>query len=121
MKRLSHSAGSAELHKTYAELLALNPATSTRLVDLSIKLDHFRQFPEEEAVALAEEVKDNYFTLSVMRRLIAGHFYMTHVDVRIRDSICKRLNIPIASGKALDQRRKKRGRQDLAPRRLKPY
>jgi hypothetical protein len=111
VKRLSNSAGSAELHKTYAELLAMNPATSTRIVDLSIKLDHFRTFPEEEALALAEEVKDNYFSLSVVRWLIASHFYMTHVDTRIRDRICARLQIPI-SGKVLDQRRKKHGRAD---------
>jgi hypothetical protein len=112
VKRLSNSAGSAELHKTYADLLAINPATSTRIVDLSIKLDHFRAFPETEALALAEQVKDNYFSLSVVQRLIATHFYMNHVDMRIRDRICARLRIPVSSGKVLDQRRKKFGRPD---------
>ena len=98
VKRLSNSAGAAELHKTYADLLAINPATSTRIVDLSIKLDHFRAFPETEALALAEQVKDNYFSLSVVQRLITTHFYMNHVDMRI-DRICARLRIPVSSGK----------------------
>ena len=112
IKRLSNSAGSADLHKTYAELLENNPATSTRIVDLSIKLDHFRSFPEEEALSLADEVKDNYFSLSVLRRLIANHFYMTHADTRVRNSVCAKLEIPISSGKVLDQRRKKNVRPD---------
>jgi hypothetical protein len=112
VKRLSNSAGSADLQKTYADLLAINPATSTRIVDLSIKLDHFRVFPEDEALALAELVKGNYFSLSIVQRLIASHFYMTHVDSRIRDRICARLQIAISTGKALDQRRKKYGRPD---------
>jgi hypothetical protein len=112
VKRLSNSAGSADLQKTYADLLAINPATSTRIVDLSIKLDHFRVFPEDEALALAELVKGNYFSLSIVQRLIASHFYMTHVDSRIRDRICARLQIAISTGKALDQRRKKYGRTD---------
>jgi hypothetical protein len=112
VRRLSNSAGSAELHKTYADLLAINPATSTRIVDLSIKLDHFRAFPENEAFSLADEVRDNYFSLSVVQRLIGTHFYMNHVDTRIRDRICARLQIPISTEKVLDQRRKKYGRPD---------
>jgi predicted MPP superfamily phosphohydrolase len=107
LKRLSHSAGSAELKKTYTELFDSTDVTSTRLIDLSIKLDHFRQFPQEEVLALSKDIKDNYFTASVLRRVIASHFYMTYVDPGIRDRICDRLNIPILTGKLLDQRTKK--------------
>ena len=107
LKRLSHSAGSAELEKTYAELFGSTNITSARLIDLSIRLDHFRQFPQEEVLALAKALKDNYFTSSVLRRVVATHFYMTYVDAGIRDRICNRLNIPISTGKLLDQRTKK--------------
>jgi calcineurin-like phosphoesterase family protein len=110
LRRLSHSAGSAELEKTYAELLGSSHATSVRLIDFSIKLDHFRQFPEDESLALAKDVKDNYFTTSVLRRVIATHFYMTYVDPGIRDRICAKLGIPISTGKVLEQRTKKQGR-----------
>lgn len=108
IKRLSYSAGSADLHKTYAELLEKNPATSTRIVDLAIKLDHFRNFPAEEALTLAEQIKANYFSFSIVRLLIANYFYMTDVDERIRNSVCAKLQISIVTGKALDRRRKRR-------------
>jgi len=116
IKRLSHSAGSAELEKTYAELLGLSPdVTSARLIDFAIKLDHFRQFPQAEAFSIAEDVKDNYLSSAVLRRLIATHFYMTYVDPGVRDRICAKLNIAVSSGKILDQRTKKRGRTRGAP------
>lgn len=81
LKRISHSIGLQELEETYREVSALRDhCLSSRLIDLSIHLDHFRKFPKDVIGELAQEVKANVFTFQTLRDLVLHHIYLFPED-----------------------------------------
>ena len=93
-KRISSSVGLHELSGTFTDVLkGLGQTLPARLIDLSIKLDHFPGFPLKEIEELADETSRNRFTKRVLRDLVASHFYLFKVDYRIRQKLSEKLDI----------------------------
>jgi hypothetical protein len=68
--------------------------TPIRLVDLSIKLDHFSGFPEEDVMEMSKRLKrKNFFSAAVLAEMVASHLYLFYVDERTRQAVGKELHI----------------------------
>lgn len=92
-KRLSYSVGAKVLERTYASVHALEGAgVPVSLIDLSIRLDHLA-FPENEIRGLWDRVRDNSFAATIVRDLVAEHFYLHNLENRRRQSIESLLDI----------------------------
>ena len=63
--------------------------------DLSIRLDHYRQFPTPQVEDLAREFVSNFFATSLVRYMVWYHLYLFHVDYQTKQSVCETLQIPI--------------------------
>jgi hypothetical protein len=88
IKMLSFSVGSRELDQTYTDVLDSVPdSMAVKLIDLSIRLDHFRAFPQEKVRELHRLVGKNVFVRDVLNDLIIAHFMRFEVDRRVRQSV----------------------------------
>lgn len=98
IKKISESVGLAELEATYDEVLAdSGELLSVQFVDLSIRLDHCYQFPEEQVRSLHSEVRKNRFSHSVFRDLVVHYFSLFRSTSAIRQKYGKLLGIEEAS------------------------
>jgi len=93
MKYISDSVGTEHLADTFAEVLESEPSMPLELIDIAVKLEHFKGFPENETIRLVGKLHKNVFTLSVLRDLVWNKFYMYHVDYRVRQSVSAKLKI----------------------------
>jgi hypothetical protein len=95
VKRISYAVGHPILEQTYRDVLGEEgDRTSIRLVDLSIKLDHFSGFPEEDVMEMSKRLKKKgFFSTAVLGDLVAHHLYLFYVDERTRQAIGKELHI----------------------------
>ena len=101
IKKISHSLGSEYLAETFQEVADDRVPTSISLVNLSIKLDHFKEFPLSEIVKIYNETHKNLFTSSIIRSMVVQHLYLFPVPHNIRQQVCDRLEIRIADPKLL--------------------
>jgi predicted MPP superfamily phosphohydrolase len=95
LKRISYSVGHPILEQTYKDVLREEgDRTPIRLVDLSIKLDHFTVFPEEDVMEMSNRLKrKNFFSTGVLADMVANHLYLFYVDERTRQAVGKELHI----------------------------
>jgi hypothetical protein len=105
LKRLSHAVGLRELELTYQEVSELRDNNiSSQLIQLSIGLDHFEQFPKDDIKNLAESLKHNNFTLQTLRDLVMNHIYLFPRDYGIQQwcgGVLKmKVNLPEVRGSA---------------------
>ena len=109
VKRISYAVGHPILEQTYRDVLwEEGDRTSIRLVDLSIKLDHFSGFPEEDVMEMSKRLKrKNFFSTAVLRDMVANHLYLFYLDERIRQAVGKELVIETHSPKIRGSRSKK--------------
>ena len=101
IKRISQSIGSEYLAETFAEVTDDRVPNAISMVDLSIKLDHFTQFPRREIVKVYNELHDNRFVSSIIRQMVAQHLYLFPVPRTVRQSVCDQLKIAISDPKML--------------------
>ena len=93
-KRISSAVGLHELSGTFADVLEqLGAPLAVRIIDTSIKLDHFPNVPIEEIKAIAKDTKNNHFTKRVLRDLVANHMYLFKVDYKSRQKLGAMLDI----------------------------
>ena len=97
IKRVSYSVGLEILSETYKRVLeASNHNMSVRLIDLSVKLDHFRGFPEDDIDELWEASRKNYFLRTVIRDMVAHFIYLFGLeDYKTLQSIGAKLDIKV--------------------------
>jgi hypothetical protein len=108
VKRVSAAVGLQELSGTYADVLeALGPILPARLIDVSIRLDHFDAVPVTQIEGVARDVTGNHFSRRVLRDLVANHFYLFQVDYRSRQTLGELLEIRATEPKYLDNPTKK--------------
>ena len=93
-KRISSAVGLHELSGTFADVLEqLGAPLAVRIIDASIKLDHFPSVPFEQIKAIAEDTNNNHFTRRVLRDLVANHMYLFKVDYKSRQKLGALLDI----------------------------
>jgi hypothetical protein len=93
VKQVSDSIGLERLALTFDEVLEQNESVSHRFIDLSVRLDYYRYFPEREMFALYRDIRDNPFAAQLLRHLAWYHFYIYPVSYRLQQSVCARLGI----------------------------
>ena len=101
VKRISYAVGHADLSKTYTRLLADRPSLSTRMIDATIKLDHFVRVPETELRGIAADIKDNKFAAHVMRDLVADFIYLYNNDFKTMQMLGSMWNIDVSAPRML--------------------
>jgi len=92
-RRISYAVGSETLVKTYEALEGSYDTRATRFVQLCLRLDHSRAFPEKRIDELRKEVEDDVFGLTLLRMLVAEHFYLFDRPYKVRQSVCRKLGI----------------------------
>jgi len=105
IKRISGSIGAEALKRTYVELKKMHNTLPMALIDLSVKLDHFRKFPESEFDEIIKDTKNNVFPTLVMRHLLFYHFYRYPVKREIKQKYCEKLGIELRAINLLEQKR----------------
>lgn len=105
IKKISGSVGSESLSQTYEELLGKHTTLAVQLIDLSVKLDHFRAFPNDEFVALSEANENALFPTLILRSLALNHFYRFPVQREMKQRVCGKLGIEIKTVNLLEQKR----------------
>ena len=107
IKRISYAVGSEYLKETYKLISDDRSPVAIDLINTSIKLDHFKNFPFDESVKLYADLRKNPFTSSILRRMVRDHLYLYPVDYDVRQSICAKLDIVSTDPKMLSTARKK--------------
>jgi hypothetical protein len=100
VKRVSYAVGLQILQETYKAALERGKRqTALRVIDLSVKLDHFTGFPELEVEGLWEDQRKNLFSSTVVRDLVANHLYLFPVKLKTKQKIGQLLKIEINAPK----------------------
>lgn len=94
IQHIASSVGTQRLSETLADLLREKNDNAHRLIDLSIKLDNYQNFPIKEVESLAKESRGNPYAWSLLRRLIWQHFYLHDEDYRLAQKVCSLVEIP---------------------------
>ena len=95
IKHVSTSIGLEKLAPVFAEVLSRKPTIARRMLDLSIRLDHFTSFPVDQTLQLHKEVQGSLITLDVLRQLVFNRFYFFTAPYDIKQRVCKKLDIRI--------------------------
>lgn len=94
-KHVSESVGTEKVAQTFAEVVAEDKNPSVKLLDLTIRLDHYRHLPQAQIKGAAKDFASNQFAMSLMRYLVWHHFYLYPVDYKLKQEVCERLGISI--------------------------
>ena len=105
IKKISGSVGSESLSQTYEEVLGKHNTLAVQLIDLSVKLDHFRAFPNDEFAALIDDNQKALFPTLILRSLALNHFYRFPVQREDKQRVCGKLGIEIKTVNLLEQKR----------------
>lgn len=107
IKAISFSVGSEELRQTYRELKQLNSTIPFALIDVSIKLDHFRPLREAEIYELADRLgKSHQFSKNILQALVTEYVYLYPVKEATVQRLCSKLGIKLSRARALGKRGK---------------
>lgn len=95
IKHAANSIGLEKLSPVFAAVLADKPTVARRLIDLSIRLDHFASFPVDQTLALNKDAQGSLLTVDVLQQLVFNRFYFFTAPHDIKQQICSKLNISI--------------------------
>lgn len=102
LKRISYCIGSEDLVPVYKEVLSKRGILAYNLIDLSLKLDNIRGFPDEEVERIKRMVEKKQFAKLVFQNLVRNHFYLFPHPLAKIESVCAKLDIPIEYAKMLN-------------------
>lgn len=98
LKKLSLSLGTERLTDTFSDVIGANPSTAFRLLDVAVKLDLYRGFPELDIERLGRDLRKKSFPLTLLKMLALEHFHLYRVEQPVVQKVCAVLNIPIKQG-----------------------
>jgi hypothetical protein len=102
LKRISHAIGLKELEATYDDVADLRQnSLPNRLIQLSIRLDHFERFPKKDIEVLAGELEKNVFSYQTLRDLVINHLYLFPADYGIQQWSGQLLNFKVNTPQVL--------------------
>lgn len=93
IRRISLAVGSERLKPTYADLKKIFDNKATEFVQIAIQLDHYRAFPEKRVMKFFHSLKNSIFGETLLRLLVADHFYMFPRKYKLRQRICEKIGI----------------------------
>lgn len=93
IKRISFAVGLEKLEQSYSVLLSrFESVASIRLVDLSIRLDHFTDYPEGAIQKLVKDFRDNFFASRILKDIVLNHMRLVELEHRTRQRIAELLD-----------------------------
>lgn len=96
IKHVADSTGDETLSVTFDQIMQAADNISYDFIDLSIRLFHFTEFPEQQTVSLLRKVHNKPFPLQLLRQLVWYYFYLYHARHDLIESICTRLGIEVS-------------------------
>jgi predicted MPP superfamily phosphohydrolase len=93
IKRISNAVGAEKLLPTYEDVQATMSNLATEFVQVGIRMDHSYAFPEKRVLDLHRRLDNNVFGQTLLRVLVANHFYMFPRSYKLRQRICEKLGI----------------------------
>lgn len=103
IKKVSYAIGALELMQTHQQVLKkLESQLGARLIDISIKLDHFSSPPVSDIETLSRELKTNSYAYTLLRDLGLDYLYLYHVDQRSRQRLVEALELKITDKRLYD-------------------
>ena len=106
LSQISDAVGMEDLSMTFDELVGSISNTSYRFIDVSVRLYHFRAFPEDQVFDPYGEVRKHPFGSQVLRRLVWLFFYLFPTKSDLLQRVCDHLGIPIRRPQLSDPRSK---------------
>ncbi len=106
MRQVSDAVGLEDLSVTFDELVERSSNTSYRYIDVSVRLYHFRTFPEDQVFDLYGKVRKHPFGSQVLRHLVWRYFYLFPAKSSLVQSVCDRLGILVQRPQLYDPRSK---------------
>ena len=101
-KRVASAVGLEQLKLTYKEVLnSFGESTPASLIDIVIKLDHFRESPVTELSDFAARTRKNHFVQSLTREFVANYLYLYRVDPSVRQQLGQTFKISSTAPKYL--------------------
>jgi len=83
IRGVAYAVGHQHLEETYDRVLSEHPGNAAvEMIDLAIKLEHFRTVPEYEITKLRDRVSGNHFSYALLLQLVTDFLYLHRVDVR---------------------------------------
>lgn len=107
VKHISNSVGLAQLNITFDRIMRDIPNQSYSIIDLSVRLDHFDQYPLTELLKVMKSVHNKYFAMGLIRFLVWHHFFLFPEDYRLVQKVCSELKIELPPDKFLNPLTKK--------------
>jgi hypothetical protein len=94
LKKISSSVGVADMEQAYNKAIAeVSPTTATQLLEVTIEMNHFKDFPESKIVKLNKEFRSNPFAQGVLQWIVASYLMLYRVDRRTRQKMAQMLNV----------------------------
>jgi hypothetical protein len=94
-KHISNSVGTEKVAQTLEEVVAVSDNPSVKVIDLSVRLDHYKLFPKAQIEELAAEFEDNIFAMSIVRYMVWHHLYLFPVDYQQKQHACQTVGISL--------------------------
>ncbi|GMN07114.1 ATP-binding protein [Croceitalea sp. MTPC5] len=102
VKRISNAIGLEDLSSTFDKVLENHNYKSTELINLCIKLDHFKGIPENELEDFKDRNGTNYLCINVLQNMIKGYLYMYYVNHELKQSLCEKFGITMSEQRYID-------------------
>jgi hypothetical protein len=93
LKRISQAIGSEYLRETYKDVLISGDSNAVALVDMTVRLDHFKGLPEDDLADLNKRVHKSAYATSVLRRVVWDRLYYFGMEYKQRQRICDMFDI----------------------------
>lgn len=102
IRKLTHSIGYDKLDTTFKSILEKNAYNSVKLINLSIKLEHYSGFPIKTIEEIKEDLVNNQLGYLILRNLVINYLYMFHTDYKIKTKLCNLLGIEMKEQYLID-------------------
>ena len=105
IKTISQFTGTDDLSQTYDDVLKDYNDLIFKVIDISIKLDFYDDFPMKELRALAKDCKNNHLALATIRSLVQYRMYMRPIDsIQEKQQICDAIGITMQKTRVIEQK-----------------
>lgn len=102
IKTVSHALGHEKLGDIYKKVLREEgESTANKLIDLSIKLDHFKSVPENDISNINKMTRKNVFALAILRDMVVNFLYLFPAEQDTRQKLGKLLGFKTTDPKML--------------------
>lgn len=104
IKKISNSVGYEKLSETFKQILENNNQISISLVDISIKLDFYSGFPNNDLKSLTNILTKHTLPYTLVRQMVINYLYMFPTDYRQKSQICNQFNISMKDQRLIDHK-----------------